>query len=93
MNLGFKISSCIHISKATQTHMMLIFLNAGSAHFLLKIIIIEKGRKKREFDMLVSDQGYIRVLWLVAIAVLYIYLAWDDYVSSLACFQRGHTLK
>lgn len=93
MNLRFKISSYIHVSRATKTHMMLIFLNADSAHFLLKTIIIEKEGRKREFDELVSDQGYIRVFRLVTIAVLYVYLAWDDCVPSPARFQRGHTLK
>lgn len=46
MNSRYKISFCLHVSRAAKTHMMLIFLNAVSAqHFFLKTMIIEMGKK------------------------------------------------
>lgn len=42
MNLRYKMSSCLHISIATTTHLMLVFLNAGS----LQYFHLKKKKKK-----------------------------------------------
>lgn len=82
MNLRYKISFCLHVSRAAKTHMMLIFLNVGSAqHFSPQNNDNREEKKKRESNMPVFEQSYIWAVWLVTSAVLYIHLAWDVCVS------------